>query len=286
MAKGKSAFIINLNMKILKLIWAILGVIVISVFLIAEPWSTQYLSLQLQVVTAFIKALLLVETVGYFYHRFLEHLGIFTQTTKQVRKNQRNHWRHHMIDYPIGVRYRRKEKYQKSQKGIPWEWVFPFVATFGLLIYLYGFTIPNITMMLSALVYGFIVGKTHARFHEIGNPWENNKYFQYLERVHKLHHWNQETNFGITSPIIDMLFGTYMPPKKHKMELATANEDLELYESDIINYNYLLHHTKNLKQAIYIGSLKTNKEGVNKLKIINANRHDKNITQILELVTQ
>jgi len=272
-------------MKTIKIIWAILVIVALSTLAFAEPWSAEHLNMPLQVVVAIIKGIILVEAIGYFYHRFLEHLGIFTQFTKQIRKNQRNHWKHHMIDYPIGMRYRRKERYQKSQHGIPWEWAFPFFVTFGALIYFYGFTIPNVVLMATIAFNGLLFGKTHAMFHIIGNSWEKNKYFQYLEKMHKLHHWDQETNFGITTPLMDMLLGTYMSPKKHKTELATANEDLELYESDIINYNYLLHYTKNLKQAAYIGSLKTNKEGVNKLKIINAKKHDNDITKILEIVT-
>lgn len=291
--------------KTLNIIWVFIVTALLIAFAVAEPWSTMFFAWSNKIGTPawlteyfgvalvmVLRALIIVEAIGYFYHRFVEHLGLLTRVSKLIRKNQRNHWIHHMVYYPIGLHYRKKKKYKRSQKGIPWEWVFPVAIGVVLVIYVNGLNYGSVILISVSIIYALLVGKTHARFHEVGNPWEKNKYFNWLEDVHKLHHWDQAVNFSIVLPFTDVIFGTYMSPKKHRKELKETLEDRAVYDSDIINWHYMIRFAKYPKRAVYISALKAYPDEIKKIRnIANYVKNDKDenkfynqIEKILQIV--
>ena len=262
-------------------LWGVVGSIGLYIFTIFEPWSLMFFEFLIEggvsemvvFVTVIpllmlLKALILVEAVGYFYHRFFEHLGFLTKLSNQIRKNQKNHWKHHMIDYSIGPGYIKDEKYKKSQPGIAWKWAFPGFLTLGLIIVFQGITIANIVFFAFIILYAIMVGKTHERFHEIKNPWSKSKYFNWLEDIHKIHCWDQSINYTITFPLFDIIFGTYVSPKKHPEALKEANQKHKLYTSDLINWHYMMHFAWPKKLAIQVSDIKRNKDQKAKFKLI------------------
>ena len=258
--------------KFLNVSWAVFGTIGLYFLVIFEPWSSGLFSFLIEggvssnvvlfvamPLVMLIKALVLVESIGYFYHRFAEHLGFLTRLSNQVRKNQTNHWKHHMIDYPIGPRYIRNEKYQGSQEGIAWEWAFPGFLTLGLLIIFWGVNLTSIVFFLFVVLYSLMFAKTHARFHEKKNPWADSKYFKWLEDIHVVHHWDQATNYSITNPLFDIIFGTYVSPKKHPEFLKEAKQKHDFYPSDLINWHYMVHFAWPKTHSLQVSNLKKNK---------------------------
>src|SRR5579885_543976 len=65
----------------------------------APSWLIAYIGVPIVMV---LRAILMVESFGYAYHRFFQHVGFFTRKSQVVRRNQKFHWIHHMVIYPIG----------------------------------------------------------------------------------------------------------------------------------------------------------------------------------------
>jgi len=265
----------------LNVTWGLVGPVALYCLALFEPWSGQLFAylfasgiselavyFAVMPIVMLFKAWFVVESIGYIYHRYAEHLGFLTKLSSQVRKNQRNHWKHHMRDYPIGPIYIRDEKYQRSQSGIPWEWAFPGFLTLGLLIVFVGITIESMMLFGFTALYALMVGKAHQRFHELKNPWAESKYFNWLEDIHVIHHWDQATNYSITIPIYDIIFGTYVSPKKHKEFLKEARQKNKVYTSDLINWHYMMHFAWPRKHAIQVTSIKNDKIQRAKFKLV------------------
>lgn len=267
--------------KFLNVSWAVFGTTTLYILALFEPWSKMLFEflfangVSLNIVNFVVmplimlaKALILIEAIGYFYHRFAEHLGFLTRLSNQIRKNQANHWKHHMVDYPIGSYYIRNKGYQKSQSGIPWEWAFPGFLTIVLVIVFWGIVPTSAVFLVFAVLYALMFAKTHARFHEKKNPWAESKYFKWLEDIHKVHHWDQATNYGITNPIYDILFGTYVSPKKHSEFLKESKQKHKLYTSDLINWHYMVHFAWPKTYTLQVSNLKKDKNQKLKFHLI------------------
>jgi hypothetical protein len=84
----------------------------------------------------------------------------------------------------------------------------------------------------------------------------DNRYFQWLEKIHLLHHWNERDNFSITNPLTDIVFGTYLSPKKHIEEVLTSMQSNKLTASDFINWRYLLKSFASSRDAALVYTLK------------------------------
>src|SRR5882672_5791987 len=85
-------------------------------------------------VAMLFRAVILVETIGYNYHRFFWHGGFFTRRSGIFRRNQKFHWIHHMIIYPIGRLYRRTMEYVPAEPGFAWSWIVPGFLAGGLFV--------------------------------------------------------------------------------------------------------------------------------------------------------
>ncbi|MBI4386528.1 MAG: hypothetical protein HY551_04040 [Elusimicrobia bacterium] len=229
----------------------------------APPWLIRFVLSPLSVVA---RGILIVEAFGYVYHRFFQHLGWLTRRSAVMRRNQMYHWIHHMVIYPIGRFYRRAMPYVDSEDGIAWSWVVPAVLACAAAPATMGWRWS--TLLFAASIAGYaklIVETAHERFHLVRHPWMNSAYYQWLEKIHLLHHWDQRNNFTIVHPMMDALFGTYLSPRTHARELKVAMEDAELTASDLINWRYLLKEATPAEYAAFISQARRHSPSVRKL---------------------
>lgn len=263
-------------------LWLVAGLSSLILFAWAEPFTTRLFSHLLTIgispiLVAFVlrplvmilRAVLLVESVGYVYHRFFQHVGFMTRQSQVFRRNQRFHWIHHMIIYPIGRVYKRRVPYVPSEHGIALSWVLPGLMVAGLFALTNGINLATAVFLLSMAGWAkLIVDETHSRFHEINHSWANSAYFQWLEKIHVLHHWDQRTNYTIVHPLMDMLFGTYLSPRTHEAELQVALEDHDLTVSDLINWRYLLIEATPAERAAFVSNAKQYPRSVRKIALL------------------
>jgi hypothetical protein len=254
--------------RILSTIWLVVGAAGLIAFAWAEPWSAQFADYLLSAgvpgavvnfiflpLVMFIRAVILVESFGYVYHRFFQHVGWLTRRAQVIRRNQRFHWIHHMVIYPIGRFYKRTHEYISSEKGVGLSWVLPGIIVSAIFLVTHGLSFSTALFILGVGLYAkFVVDLTHSRFHEEKHPWVSSEYFHWLEEIHLLHHWDQRYNFTIVHPAMDFLFGTYLSPSAHQNELKAALEDKEFSVSDVINWRYLLLEATPAERAVFVST--------------------------------
>jgi len=263
----------------LLLMWTLFGTIGIIILALFEPFSDKLFTYALDAnipnslivflgtpFVMLIRAILLVETVGYFYHRFFQHLSFMTRTTNTIRKNQRYHWIHHMIFYPVGKAYRRDGEYIAAEPGIGLSWVIPILIFAALILKFIGINIKSFLFIGFGLLYIYTISMAHERFHLKNHSWSNSKYFKWLEDIHILHHWDQGTNYTILNPVLDIIFGRYMSPKKHKKQIIQALKEYSLTISDVINWRYLLIEATPAEYAAFISAARQYPCGLSKVE--------------------
>lgn len=268
--------------RLLHLSWVALGISTLIWFAWAEPFSAAFFNL-LQShgvpgwiftyigvpLTMVIRAVILVESAGYLYHRFFQHLGFMTRRSQVVRRNQRFHWIHHMVIYPIGRLYQRRVAYVPAEKGGGLSWLLPALGISVLFLLTHGISLASIVFVAGLGWFAkFVVDRAHSRFHETEHAWAQSVYFQWLEQIHLLHHWDQRYNFTIVHPAMDWLFGTYMSPATHAEQLRVALEDKALTVSDIINWRYLLVEASPVEYAAFVSAAKKHRRGLRKIELL------------------
>ena len=216
-----------------------------------------------------LRAILLVEAFGYAYHRFFQHVGWLTRRSGVIRRNQMFHWIHHMVIYPIGRYYQRSTAYITAETGLALSWVIPgWIAGLTALATMGLHTGTFVFLGALAAYAKLIIDETHSRFHLKEHSWSRRPYFKRLEEIHILHHWDQRNNFTIVHPAMDWLFGTYLAPAKHRVELQIALEDRELTVSDIMNWRYLLKEATPAEHAAFISQAKKHPRSLRKLDLL------------------
>lgn len=229
----------------------------------AAPFWTDWVGMPL---VLSLRAVLLVESFGYVYHRFFQHLGVMTRLSAIFRRNQMFHWVHHMVIYPIGRLYRSHLPYVASETGIAWSWTGPAVLGAAVTVAVLGWSAQAVIFTTAFALYAkFIIDVTHSRFHEIDHPWASKEYFQWLESIHLLHHWDQRYNFTIVHPLMDRLFGSYLSPEDHPKELEACLGDSELTVSDLINWRYLLLEATPAEYAAFISQARRHSRSMRKM---------------------
>lgn len=247
--------------EVLKNLWTIGGLAALAVLAWKPPfdWASHPLAMV-------ARAVLLVETIGYIYHRFFQHVGFFTRRSSVMRRNQKYHWIHHMIIYPIGRLYRRTMEYVAAEPGLPLSWIVPGFLAGALFVVGNGVNWGTAVFLATIAVYAKgLIDVTHSRFHEIDHPWAHKRYFNWLEEIHLLHHWDQRYNFTIVHPAMDFLFGTYLAPRLYRRELELAMQAGELTVSDLINWRYLLIEATPAEYAAFISEAKRHRPSLDKL---------------------
>lgn len=253
--------------RVLKAAWAAVG---LSALMFAawsdKVWPAFAVHSKAAPLFYFFRGALMVESFGYLYHRWFQHLGFWTRRALVFRRNQKFHWMHHMILYPIGRFYQRDVPYIASEKGIAWSWTGPALAGGALAVYLFGFTRHSAAFLLGIGLYAkVIVDDIHSRFHLAKHSYQGTRYFKWLEEIHLLHHWDQRMNFTIVHPAMDWLFGTYLAPRSHAAEIKVAMEDLELTVSDLTNWRYLLLEATPAEHAAFISEAKRHPRSLRKM---------------------
>jgi len=242
----------------------------------APAWAINWLALPLVMM---LRAVLLVESAGYAYHRFMQHVGWFTRRAQAIRKNQRFHWIHHMVIYPIGRFYKRTAKYIPSEKGLSLSWFLPALLITGLFLLTHGFNIGTLAFIAGfALFAKYVVDEAHSRFHEAKHSWVGKRYFTWLEEIHLLHHWDQRFNFTIVHPAMDWLFGTYLAPRKYRKELAESVKESAVTVSDMINWRYLLIEATPVEYAAFISAARRNPRALRKIGLLISILSDRSAT--------
>lgn len=250
-------------------VWTAVGIAGLIAFAWAEPFSAKFLPAWTQPVVMFLRGVLLVESFGYAYHRFFQHVGWLTRRSQTVRRNQMFHWLHHMVIYPMGKTYKRDTGYVSSETGLATSWTVPGMIVAGLVVWTHGVHWSTLAFIAGVAWYAKeIVDRTHSRFHLVNHPWKDSAYFQYLGDVHLLHHWDQAMNFTIIHPLMDILFGTYIAPKDHRAELAAVVAEDGLTFSDATNWRYMLKEASPAEYAAFISQAKRHPRSIRKIELL------------------
>lgn len=250
-------------------VWTAAGIVALIALAWAEPFTAKLLPAWTKPAVMFLRGVLLVESFGYAYHRFFQHVGWLTRKSATVRRNQMFHWLHHMVIYPIGAHYKRDTGYVSSETGLATSWTVPGMIVAGLVAWTHGLTLATFAFIAGVAAYAkFVVDATHSRFHLVEHPWKDAKYFHHLADVHLLHHWDQAMNFTIVHPLMDMMFGTYLAPDTHREQLAAVVDGDSLTFSDATNWRYMLKEASPSEYAAFITQAKRHPRSIRKIELM------------------
>ncbi len=248
-------------------IWTAAGIIGLLALAWVEPFSAMLLPKWMKPVVMFLRGVLLVESFGYAYHRFFQHVGWLTRKSKTVRRNQMYHWLHHMVIYPIGDHYKRDTGYVASETGLALSWVVPGWIAGCLAVWTHGFTFNTLAFVAGVAAYAkLIVDETHSRFHLVNHPWKDAAYFHRLADIHLLHHWDQANNFTIVYPLMDRLFGTFLEPDTHRAQIDAVVTGDTLTFSDATNWRYMLKEATPVEYAAFITQARRHPRSLRKIE--------------------
>ena len=158
----------------------------------------------------------LVELVGYFWHRIVEHRGLLGHFFSE------RHIVHHEHDYPID-HLRRRSKYKSSQS---WTWHFIGVISAIVMIIVLPLDLAVVLISSCSLYIFLIISNLHKAYH-IENHWLSRfAWFRKMLKLHDIHHY-QNTNYGICFFVMDRIFGTYSEemPEDGKQNLFFFTSD-------------------------------------------------------------
>lgn len=156
---------------------------------------------------------LVVEVIGYFWHRWVEHNAVFGHSI------QRYHIKHHEQDYPVEKLRPASRKYKSARS---WSWYLATLVLVGLTLVLVSRPY-NFVMILSGLVYArFVISYMHTRFHVRQHWLTRTSFFQRIQKLHDIHHYGPY-NYGILFYFMDRIFGTYRTtfPKSKQTNFRT-----------------------------------------------------------------
>tara|TARA_Y100000590_G_scaffold457904_1_gene611504 strand:+ start:685 stop:1233 length:549 start_codon:yes stop_codon:yes gene_type:complete len=144
---------------------------------------------------------------------------------------------HHLLAYPPGKKQRPHKTYidptQVSDHptffGIGLEWLVPIfcliIFTIGI-EYVMGLSTISIITSLSIMVlyakfmFGWLHDSMHIKQHWFMRVPLVRRYFKHIRKLHDIHHHHvseeglMKYNMGISTPLFDMVFRTYLPNMK------------------------------------------------------------------------
>jgi hypothetical protein len=250
-------------------IWTAAGILALIGLAWAEPFTAELLPLWLKPVVMFLRGVLLVESFGYAYHRFFQHVGWLTRRSSTVRRNQMYHWLHHMVIYPIGEHYKRDTGYVAAETGLATAWTVPAMITVALALWTHGLNAGAFAFIAGIAAYAkLLVDQTHSRFHLVKHPWKDSAYFKRLADIHLLHHWDQANNFTIVHPLMDRLFGTFLEPETHRAQLDAVVAADSFTFSDATNWRYMLKEADPVEYAAFITQAKRHPRSIRKIELL------------------
>jgi sterol desaturase/sphingolipid hydroxylase (fatty acid hydroxylase superfamily) len=149
---------------------------------------------------SFLGGIFLVEFVGYFWHRWVEHKEVLGKSISF------RHYKHHEVQYPVN-NLRTNGPYESADS---WTWYTVGIVT-TIIAFIFLPLWCALTFTSTAWIYAhFIVATMHSAFHLTGGThflWKF-KWFQKLVKLHDIHHYDN-CNYGICFFFMDKLFGTY-----------------------------------------------------------------------------
>ncbi len=187
-------FFTHIHPAVIVVIW--LPVVVF--FLLQSAQQGRQAGIWLQLPFGFLIGLFLWTLSEYLLHRFLFHYR--PRTPSQERIFFLFHGIHHA------------QPQVKTRLVMPPVLSIPMSAIFYLLFWGVGSIIPGAQAWSGALFGGFLTGYllydlTHYATHHV--PMRKG-YFKYLKRYHNQHHYKTpDDRFGVSSPLWDMIFGTF-----------------------------------------------------------------------------
>lgn len=161
----------------------------------------------------------IAEGVGYLWHRWACHMGIFRKILKDILR--RRHFDHH-------IRYNAKrlcsKRYERSCEIAFHVLGFVVIPTLAIFAFMGWISyIASTGMICGALVFGkCILDGLNTLYHLDEDVVCNMRLFRYkpiwrvylwLRDYHHIHHIARK-NFGILFPIWDIIGGTYVSPSK------------------------------------------------------------------------
>jgi sterol desaturase/sphingolipid hydroxylase (fatty acid hydroxylase superfamily) len=169
----------------------------VVVSLVSVPVVILLFGLTPGMVVAALASLILLALLEYLIHRFALHNQIFYRHPLTARIWRHLHYAHHMSPTETG-----------GMIGPP-QYAIPVMLAVTLLI---GWLIGGPTGAAAAMAVGFwsvlAYEYTHGYSHLVTDP--KSPYGKMLRHAHMLHHFhNEKGNFGVTSPLFDLIFGTY-----------------------------------------------------------------------------
>ena len=175
-----------LNTFLLLGLGAAIGVAAILMFGLSPP-----------VLRGFAVAAIAAPVVEYCIHRFISHGSVMYKTKPTAAILKRIHYDHHQNPANPSVLLGTLQHIIGGSVmfSVPIGWIA-------------GGYQGAAAAVAVGLFHAGVVELVHANAHVPVLPeW---RYFRYLKALHLLHHFRNETvNFGVTSPVFDMLFRTY-----------------------------------------------------------------------------
>jgi len=145
----------------------------------------------------FLGGPVLVESVGYLWHRWVEHREVLGKGIAF------RHYKHHEVQYPVT-----KLRTQKYHNANSWSWYVVGGVASGV-AFLVAPWVYALSFVLGAWAYAWgVVMHMHTAFHTSGHFLWKYKWFQKLVKLHDIHHYDN-SNYGICFFGFDRLFGTY-----------------------------------------------------------------------------
>lgn len=157
-------------------------------------------------VLLFLAGVAFIEAFGYAYHRWIEHGEIFRfiKSNKTIQGIIHRHWTHHVKNYP--PENLRPEHPYVTEDNLSWYLPGVILTVIVLATAPWACAIP---FGLGAWFYGLLIDWLHSHFHLRNHFLAHNSVFLYLQRIHDIHHLEQNKNFTIVIPLLDILFGSY-----------------------------------------------------------------------------
>ncbi len=160
-----------------------------------------------------ITGILFAEFSGYWIHRMLH-------SPKTLRSRfgwlVLAHLNHHLVHYPPNKL--RSDEYKRPSGlqvfGVGLEWAFPVGIVLGVTLtglLLLGVPYLWIYVFLASGTLYAIVSQNwmHDQYHLKDPIFWGKLWFHNLRDLHDLHHWDMTANFGISTLVMDRIFGTF-----------------------------------------------------------------------------
>lgn len=173
-----------------------------------------------------LASFIVVELIGYLWHRFAAHLGYAGDTLRVT------HQCHHETVYPHSDL--ESEEYRTAHDN--WPWLVPMIVVVLIVYLLYKkYEIVDKETMILFVIVAFIYVNITFFFHNsyhVKNHWLTRyKWYVSMKKTHFIHHYDN-CNYGIVFSFMDRLFGTYCSNSKIKKDIfngfqSTCNDRIK-----------------------------------------------------------